>query len=243
MRTPRIYVEAELPPGGVIPLPAPAVQHLVQVLRLRPGDHLLLFNGDGRDYPAEVLGANRHRVEARLGEPGPPELPPPLQVHLGIGISRGERMDYTLQKAVELGVAEVTPLFAGRAVVRLEGDRLAKRLDHWRGVMIAACEQCGRRRLARLNPAQPLESWLDLGHPIPLLLDPRADRSLAGLPPPGPALTLLIGPEGGLAPAERERAYASGFTGVRLGTRILRTETAPLAALAIAQVLWGDLAS
>jgi 16S rRNA (uracil1498-N3)-methyltransferase len=150
-------------------------------------------------------------------------------------------MDFTLQKAVELGVAEVTPLFAGRVVVRLEGDRLAKRLEHWHGVMIAACEQCGRRRLARLNPAQPLAAWLNLGHPVPLLLDPRADCSLAGLPPPGPALTLLIGPEGGLIPAERERTRASGFTGVRLGPRILRTETAPLAALAIAQALWGDL--
>lgn len=241
MRTPRIYVDTELPPGEAISLPAPAIQHLVQVLRLHTGDQLHLFNGDGRDYPAEILDANRHRVEARLGEPGHGEPPPPLQVHLGIGISRGERMDFTLQKAVELGVSEVTPLFAGRAVVRLEGDRLAKRLDHWQGVMIAACEQCGRRRLARLNPAQPLTAWLDLSHPAPLLLDHRADRSLAGLPPPGPALTLLIGPEGGLAPAERERAYASGFTGVRLGPRILRTETAPLAALAIAQALWGDM--
>ena len=241
MRTPRIYVDTELPPGEVISLPAPAVQHLVQVLRLRAGDQLLLFNGDGHDYPAEVLGTNRHRVEVRLGEPGPPEPPLALLVHLGIGISKGERMDFALQKAVELGVAEITPLFAGRAVVRLEGDRLAKRLDHWQGVMIAACEQSGRRRLARLNPVQPLESWLDLGHPSPLVLDPRAERSLASLPTPGPALTLLIGPEGGLAPAEHERAYATGFAGVRLGPRILRTETAPLAALAIAQALWGDL--
>lgn len=241
MRTPRIFVDAELAPAGVIPLPAPAVQHLVQVLRLRPGDSLLLFNGDGRDYPALVLCANRYRVEVRLREPGPAEPPLALRVHLGIGISKGERMDFALQKAVELGVAEVTPLFAGRAVVRLEGDRLAKRLDHWEGVMIAACEQSGRRRLARLNPVQPLADWLDLGYPRPLLLDPRAERSLASLPPPGPTLVLLIGPEGGLAPAERERAYASGFTGVRLGPRILRTETAPLAALAIAQALWGDL--
>ena len=241
MRTPRIYVDAELASGRVISLPAPAVQHLVQVLRLRAGDHLMLFNGDGRDYPAQVLGANRHHVEARLAEPGLPEPPLPLLLHLGIGISKGERMDFAVQKAVELGVAEITPLFAGRAVVRLEGDRLAKRLDHWQGVMTAACEQSGRRRLARLNPAQPLATWLDLGHPCPLLLDPHADRALADLPPPGPALTLLIGPEGGLAPAEREQAYASGFTGVRLGPRILRTETAPLAALAIAQALWGDL--
>ena len=224
-------------------LPAPAVQHLVQVLRLRAGNQLILFNGDGHDYPAEVLGANRHRVEVRLGEPGPPEPPLALLVHLGIGISKGERMDFALQKAVELGVAEITPLFAGRAVVRLEGDRLAKRLDHWQGVMIAACEQSGRRRLPTLNPAQPLATWLSLNHPSPLLLDHRAARTLPSLAEPGPVLTLLIGPEGGLTPAERDLAYGVGFTGVRLGPRILRTETAPLAALAIAQALWGDLRS
>ena len=167
MRTSRIYVDTELPPGEVISLPAPAVQHLVQVLRLRVGDQLMLFNGDGHDYPAEVIGSNRHRVEVRLGEAGPPEPPLALQVHLGIGISKGDRMDLALQKAVELGAAEITPLFTGRAVVRLEGDRLAKRPDHWEGVMIAACEQSARRRLARLNPVQPLESWLDLDHPRP----------------------------------------------------------------------------
>jgi 16S rRNA (uracil1498-N3)-methyltransferase len=241
MRQPRVYVDLDLEAGNVLSLPPPAVLHLVQVLRLRGGDGLMLFNGEGRDYPAVILGANRHRVEARLGEPGPPEPPLPLQVHLGLGISKGERMDFALQKAVELGVAEVTPLFAGRAVVRLDGERLTKRLEHWQGVVIAACEQSGRRRLPRLHPAETLESWLTKGHPRPLLLDPSADLPLIDLPPPGPALTVLIGPEGGLSPAERERAYRAGFAGVRLGPRILRTETAPLVALAIAQSQWGDL--
>jgi len=241
MRLTRVYVDQDLVAGQTLALPPRPAQHLIQVLRLRPGDRLLVFNGDGRDFPALVLSAQRLGVQVRLETPGTPEPEPPLRIHLGIGITKGDRMDFALQKAVELGVAAISPLFAGRAVVRLEGERLAKRLEHWRGVMIAACEQSGRRRLARLNPAQPLEAWLRQGHPYPLLLDHRATQSLPSLAAPGPALTLLIGPEGGLAPAERELAYEAGFTGVSLGPRILRAETAPLAALAIVQALWGDL--
>jgi 16S rRNA (uracil1498-N3)-methyltransferase len=241
VRQTRVYVDLPLAASQDLALPAPAVQHLVQVLRLRPGDDLILFNGDGPDYPATILTAHRQGVLIRTGEPGEPEPALPLRVHLGIGISKGERMDFSIQKAVELGVAEITPLFAGRGMVRLAGDRLAKRQEHWQGILIAACEQSGRRRLPMMNPAQNLETWVAQGHPCPLLLDHRASRSLPSLSPPGPALTLLIGPEGGLAPAERERTYHSGFTGVRLGPRILRTETAPLAALAIVQALWGDL--
>ena len=241
MRRTRLHLDLPLAAGQDLPLPAPAVQHLVQVLRLRPGDDFIVFNGNGRDYPAAILTAHRQGVLIRIGEPGESEPPLPLGVHLGIGITKGERMDFSIQKAVELGVAEVTPLFAGRVMVRLAGDRLAKRQEHWQGILIAACEQSGRRRLPRLNPVQDLDTWVAQGHPCPLLLDHRAHRSLPSLPPPGPALTLLIGPEGGLAPAECERAYQSGYTGVRLGPRILRTETAPLAALAIVQALWGDL--
>jgi 16S rRNA (uracil1498-N3)-methyltransferase len=241
MRRTRLHLDLPLAAGQDLSLPAPAVQHLVQVLRLRSGDDFIVFNGNGRDYPAGILTAHRQGVLIRIGEPGESEPPLLLRVHLGIGISKGERMDFSIQKAVELGVAEVTPLFAGRVMVRLAGDRLAKRQEHWQGILIAACEQSGRRRLPRLNPVQDLDTWVAQEHPCPLLLDHRAHRSLPSLPPPGPALALLIGPEGGLAPAERERAYQSGFTGVRLGPRILRTETAPLAAIAIVQALWGDL--
>ncbi len=237
----RVYVDLDLEAGQDLSLPAPAVQHLIQVLRLRPGDGLILFNGQGMDFPAEVLSAHRHQLHVRLGEPGVPEPALPLHIHLGIGVSKGERMDFALQKAVELGVGAVTPLFAGRGVVRLDGERLARRQAHWQGVMIAACEQSGRRRLPQFHQALDLNTWIARRHPAPLLLDHRASRSLPSLPPPGPALTLLIGPEGGLAPAERERAYQAGFTGARLGPRILRAETAPLAALAIVQALWGDL--
>ncbi len=241
MRQTRIYVDLPLAAGQEASLPVAAVQHLVQVLRLQRGDNFIIFNGNGCDYPAAILTAHRREVMIRIGKPGEPEPALPLSVHLGIGISKGERMDFSIQKAVELGVAEVTPLFAGRGMVRLAGDRLAKRKEHWLGILMAACEQSGRRRLPRLNATQDLDTWVTQGHSYPLLLDHRASRSLPSLPPPGPALTLLIGPEGGLAPPERERAYQSGFTGVHLGPRILRTETAPLAALAIAQALWGDL--
>lgn len=241
MRLPRLFVDMALDGGQRISLPPASFAYLIQVLRLRTGDELLLFNGSGQDFPARVVMAHRQGAEVRLGAPGPPEPPLALRVHLGLGISKGDRMDYALQKAVELGVAAITPLFTGRGVVRLEAQRLDKRHDHWRGVVIAACEQSGRRRPPPLQAAMDLSAWLAQDHPCPLLLDHRASQSLPSLAPPGPALTLLIGPEGGLAPPERDQALQAGFRGVRLGPRILRSETAPLAALAIAQALWGDL--
>ena len=185
MRQTRVYVDLPLAEGQDLSLPAPAVQHLVQVLRLRPGDDFSVFNGNGRDYPATLLTAHRQGVLIRIGEPGEPEPPLPLSVRLGIGISKGVRMDFTIQKAVELGVAEVSPLFAGRGMVRLTGDRLAKRQEHWQGILIAACEQSGRRRLPQLNPVQDLDTWVAQGHPCPLLLDHHASRSLPSLPPQG----------------------------------------------------------
>jgi 16S rRNA (uracil1498-N3)-methyltransferase len=172
---------------------------------------------------------------------GEPEPPAPLAIHLGLGVSKGERMDFALQKAVELGVSSIAPLFTERSVVRLSGDRLGKREAHWRGVVIAACEQSGRRRLPALHPARSLETWLSQAHPFPLLLHHRGGLPLPSLPPPGASLSLLIGPEGGLADGERSHAEHAGFASVRLGPRILRTETAPLAALAVVQALWGDL--
>jgi len=172
---------------------------------------------------------------------GEPEPEPPLRLHLAVGVSRGERMDFVIQKAVELGVASVRPLFTERSVVRLDAARLERRHEHWHGVLVAACEQSGRRRLPWLHPVEQLADWLPTIAGTALLLDPGADRSLATLPEPDGAATLLVGPEGGLAADERGRAVQAGFLPVRLGPRILRTETAPLAALAAMQVLWGDL--
>jgi 16S rRNA (uracil1498-N3)-methyltransferase len=241
VRTPRVYVDSPLAAGRTLELPGDAAAHLARVLRLGAGDAVILFNGDGRDYAARLLGAGRQGTRVVVEAAGEPEPAPPLRLHLAIGVSRGERMDFAIQKAVELGVAGVQPLFAERSVVRLDAARGERRAAHWRGVLVAACEQSGRRRLPVLHPPLPLVAWLSGASGAGLLLDPGADRSLADLPAPGSDLTLLVGPEGGLSPEERARALQAGFAGVRLGPRILRTETAPLAALAAIQALWGDL--
>jgi 16S rRNA (uracil1498-N3)-methyltransferase len=242
MRLHRLYVDRPLRAGERLQAPDGVARHLVQVLRLRPGNPVVLFNGDGRDYFGQLGSAQRGDVTVELTGAGALEPPAPLAIHLGLGVSKGERMDFALQKAVELGISGIAPLFTDRSVVRLSGDRLAKREAHWRGVVIAACEQSGRRRLPELHRSRPLDAWLQAAHPHPLLLDPQGPHTLPGLAPPHGALTLLIGPEGGLTPGERSRAGRAGFAGVRLGPRVLRTETAPLAALAVVQALWGDLA-
>jgi 16S rRNA (uracil1498-N3)-methyltransferase len=240
MRIPRIYVDLPLEPDARLELPAAQARHISQVLRLPPDAPLVLFNGDGQDYPAHLTRADRNGASVLVGPPGSPEPLAPLDIHLAIGVSKGERMDYALQKSVELGVGRITPLFTERSQVRLSGPRLERRLDHWRGILIAACEQSGRRRLAHLATAEAYSDWL-AGHTGGgLLLDPEAPRPLTALPAPGAAVTLLIGPEGGLSPCERASACALGFDGVSLGPRILRTETAPLAAIAVIQALWGD---
>ncbi|NCA69297.1 MAG: 16S rRNA (uracil(1498)-N(3))-methyltransferase [Sphingobacteriia bacterium] len=240
-RTPRVYVETRLSTGEEVCLPPAPTRHLIQVLRLVPPAHVILFNGDGHDYHGHLVGSARAGARVALEYATDPEPMRMLDIHLAIGISRGERMDYAVQKAVELGVGQITPLFTERTQVQLTGERLQRRRDHWRGVVIGACEQAGRRRLPRLHEAMRLTSWLDSHHGLGLLLDPKADRPLTSLPTPGTAVTLMVGAEGGLSPRERGLAEACGFIGVRLGPRILRTETAPLAAIAIMQALWGDL--
>ncbi len=222
-------------------LPEGPARHLTQVLRLTPGETLRLFNGDGCDRAAQVIEVTRSGATVAVGAVGEAQPEPPLHIHLALGISRGERMDYAIQKAVELGVAAVQPLFTERSMVQLKGERLERRLGHWQGIVIGACEQSGRRRLPDLAPALPLDEWLGLAAPNTLLLDPQAPQALAQWSPPGPEVTLLVGPEGGLSPRERDLAARHGVTGVRLGPRILRAETAPLAAIAVLQALWGDL--
>ncbi len=242
MRVPRLFVDAPLETGRRLPLDTIASRHLLQVLRLREGDALALFDGRGQEHAARLHVAGRHRAEATVGERLRSEPSPALRLHLALGISRGERMDFALQKAVELGVTSLQPLFTERTQVKLAGDKREKRLQHWRGVIRHACEQSGRTWLPELQPPRTLGDWLSEppGEETRLLLDHRADRALPELPAPGDTLVLLVGPEGGLSAVEREAARQAGFTGVRLGPRILRTETAPLAALAAIQVLWGD---
>ena len=240
MRRPRVYSVEPLHSGAAVELDANAARHLLQVLRLKSGDPVILFDGSGRDYAAELTTAHKRGASARVGAVVTEEAPLALQAHLAIGISRGERMDFSLQKAVELGVSEITPLFTERSMVHLKGDRLHNRQQHWGGVVRHACEQSGRSRLPRLHQARPFTDWLSGFHGHGLLLDHRADKSLPDLPPPGNALSLLVGPEGGLCADERRQAMRKGLQAVRLGPRVLRTETAPLAALAAIQVLWGD---
>lgn len=241
MRPPRLYVDLPLVPGAPLVLPDGPARHLTQVLRVGVDAPLLVFNGDGRDYAARVIATGRQGTTLAVESAGVEEPPPPLAIHLALGISKGERMDFAIQKSVELGVATIAPLFTQRSVIQLQGERLARRLDHWRGIITGACEQSGRRRLPRLGPATTLPEWLAESPGSGLLLDPEAPQPLAAIPPPRGSITLLAGPEGGLSPTERDLARLHGFQGVWLGPRILRTETAPLAAIAVIQALWGDL--
>jgi 16S rRNA (uracil1498-N3)-methyltransferase len=175
-------------------------------------------------------------VEGRETE----EPPAQLEIQLAIGVSKGERMDLVVQKAVELGCSRITPLFTERSVVRLADERLERRMAHWHGILIGACEQSGRRRLPRLDRAADFGPWLRGYSEGGLLLDARGTQALVTLPRPESRVTLLVGPEGGLGPRERRQALDRGFLPVRLGPRVLRTETAPLAAIAAVQTLWGD---
>ncbi len=241
MRIPRIFIAHPLTAGRCVRLPEGARRHLHQVLRLRAGHRVALFDGSGRDFPGTLIEMERDELGVRLEAPGEPEPPPPLVVHLGLGITRGERMEYSLQKSVELGVSQITPLFTARTMVRLSGKRLQHRMARWREILIAACEQSGRRLLPVLHPCQSLRDWLRIPHPFPLMLDPRGEKPLSALGTPEGAITLLSGPEGGLSPEEQHQAKQARFVPVRLGPRILRAETAPLAALTLVQFLWGDL--
>ncbi len=227
MRMPRIFSPEPLHSGAAIRLDQNAARHLLQVPRLPAGESLILFDGSGQDFAAQLLAADKRDCIARVGQVVASEQPPALKVYLAIGISRGERMDYAIQKAVELGAWSITPLFTGRTVVRLKGKRLESREAHWLGVIRHACEQSGRSLLPALGPATSLDEWLGGFHGPGLLLDHRADTSLRQLPAPGERIQLLVGPEGGLSDAERKTAIRHGLQPVRLGPRILRTETAP----------------
>ncbi len=243
MRIPRIYLPASLSTGQIIELDGQAAVHLTRVLRLRVGDALCLFNGEGGEFAAWLTEVGRRTASIEVGEYSAREVESGLQLVLAQGVSRGERMDYTVQKAVELGVSCIVPLETSRTTVNLAGDRHDKRLAHWQGVVNAACEQSGRNRVPQVAPVQGFSDWLAevAAEPgLKLVLHHRAEQSLQDLPPPDGPVTLLVGPEGGLSEAEIEAALANGFQPLRLGPRVLRTETAALAAMSVLQWLWGD---
>lgn len=239
-KAPRLHVAADFIVGGDVVLPEGPARHLALVLRMREGEAVTLFDGAGREARAVLVESGRKRVVARIEalEAGRGESP--LAVHLGQAISKGDRMDYAIQKAVELGVAAITPLYTEHGDVRLKGDREAKKLAHWQAVAASACEQCGRATLPPVRPPMTLAEWLaERDEALRLVLHPGAGGALEGDRPAGAAV--LIGPEGGLADDEVEAARAAGFAPLSLGPRILRTETAPVVALALLQHRFGDL--
>ena len=241
MNLPRFYCRAALSPGAHIELPEPVARHAVRVLRLPPGAPLVLFDGRGGEYPAHIERIERDCVMVALGAWREIERETPLAITLVQALQGGDKMDFTIQKAVELGVRHIVPVDSRRSVMRLAGERAAKRIAHWQGVVAAACEQCGRNQVPLVAPLEKLENWLVRPAPgvLRLMLMPTAEQTLASITP-ATEVQLLIGAEGGLDPQEVLAAQQAGFQGVRLGPRVLRTETAGLAALAAMQTLWGD---
>ncbi len=231
MNAPRLFVDLALAAGATVTLPEGAARH-VRVLRLQPGEGVLLFDGQGSDWPAEIVAIGKRDVTARVGAPQPVarELPWPLL--LAVGMPANERMDTLVEKAAELGAARLQPLVCERSVLRLAGERAERTRAHWQAIAVSASEQCGRARVLQVAPVRPLAEWLAEGafEGQRLVLAPGAP-ALRGLATEG-AATLLSGPEGGLSPAEVAAAQAAGFVPAGLGARVLRADTAPLAALA-----------
>jgi len=242
MRIPRFYFPGALALGARLALPQAAAHHVARVLRMSEDDALSLFNGDGQAYRARIVRIEKQDVMVIVESRASASRESPLAVLLVQGISSGERMDYTLQKAVELGVAAIQPIQAERSVVKLAGERREKRMRHWQNIVAAACEQCGRNTVPEVKPVLGLTDWLgEQGSGGQrLLLAPDAEMRLRELTQPAGAVTLAVGPEGGFSSKEQTALMQYGFTPVKLGPRVLRTETAALAALASMQALWGD---
>ena len=241
-KPPRVYLPNDIPAHGVCLLPPDQSHHISHVLRLAVGDAVSAFDGRGSEYAATISRISKPGVTLTLGEPHAVSRESPLDIVLAQGVSSGDRMDYTVQKAVELGVRAIQPLTTERSIVRLDPVRAAKRVAHWQSVVVAACEQCGRNYVPQVAAVAPFNTWLGSlpAAALRLTLMPGAAARLTELERPGGGIILLAGPEGGLSPREHVDAQSSGFTSVRLGPRVLRTETAAVAALATMQTLWGD---
>jgi 16S rRNA (uracil1498-N3)-methyltransferase len=250
MRVRRVFVADPLVSGERVWVEDAAANHIVRVLRLSRGDTLAAFDGLGGEYDAIIEDIRKDRVLLGLGEHHPLDRESPRAVTLAQGISRGERMDFVVQKATELGVRRIVPIIAERSVVRLAQDQKQSRLRHWRGVAIAACEQCGRNTLPQIDDPVPLDEYIaampDAQPPSTVeaprwVLSPLGTTRIRDLKPPSEGLTLLIGPEGGLSESEHDLALTRGWQALQLGPRILRTETAAIAAIAAIQQQHGDL--
>ncbi len=240
MRVSRIYVADVLKTNQDIRLSEKTSHYLLKVLRLKPGAGLILFNGDGFDYTAELVAIDKKMAIVEIHQQSEKEASPKLEIHLGIGLSKGDRLEQVLQKATELGVTEITPLLTEHTAVKLRPEQLEKKMHHWLGIIQSACEQSGRRYLPELHQASSLDNWFKSHGPcLKMVLDPTATTPMTEYKAAG-KLAFLVGPEGGFSKTEIERALTADFNRVRLGSHVLRTETAPLAAIAAAQTLWGD---
>ena len=241
MRTIRSFLDQPLAIGQRFALPEATSNHLVRVLRLDIGDSCVLFNGDGHDYQARILGLQKRGAEVEIVASGEARNESPLRITLVQGIARGEKMDLILQKATELGVAVIAPVITDRTEVKLDGERSEKKLAHWRGVAAAACEQCGRACLPEILEPQPLDRFAASARDgRRFVLDPAAGISAAQVALAEDSLTLAIGPEGGFSERDLAILRVAGYEGIKLGPRILRTETAGIAAIAAFNALYGD---
>lgn len=240
MRVSRLYLPERFGERRTIDLDDDTAHYVRTVLRLKKDSSLIVFDGSGGEYAATISEASKKRVAVELGQRQERSVESNLAINLGLAISRGDKMDWAVQKAVELGVNEIAPLVTERCVVQLKGDKREQRLAHWRKIVQHASEQSGRTVLPALRPITDLNDWVDQQSGLRIFLDPYAETNLTQLRPQDHQVTLLSGPEGGFADHEREIAKAAGFLPVRLGARILRTETAALASIAALQTLWGD---
>jgi len=245
MRLTRVHVAGPLASGRRVRLQGNAASHVTRVLRLRAGAALIVFDGSGGEYEGRIDEARGGEVLVAVGARADAERESPLPLTLAQGVSRGERMDLVVQKATELGVSHLVPLLTERSVVRLTAQQSDRKVNHWRAIAAAACEQCGRNRLPSVAAPLPLAEFLKNSAAATadtrLLLSPTGTTTLKDVPRPGAGITVLVGPEGGLTDEEEKSATAAGFTALRLGPRVLRTETAAIAALALLQRQFGDL--
>ena len=240
MRIPRIFTEQALVEGAAVALGEGPSRHIGKVLRMQVGRELILFNGQGGEYQAIITQASKKVIEVEIREFSIDSKQSPLNIELGIGLSKGDRFELVLQKATELGVSKIVPLLSQRSEVKLNPERLAKKLTSWRQIIVGACEQCQLNIVPTLSEPLKLEQWLSgCDSDLKLVLHHRSDGTLADMPEPK-SLSLLIGPEGGLTDEEIKRSQSHNFKALTLGPRVLRTETAPLAAISLAQYLWGD---
>jgi 16S rRNA (uracil1498-N3)-methyltransferase len=240
----RLFIRSELRPDMLLQLDQEQARYLGRALRLRPGHALIVFNGDCGEFSATVTSIGKSNGEVTVGSSIETATESPLKVHLVQGISRGERMDIIVQKATELGVKRITPVVTEYGVVKFDNARAEKRRLHWENIAISACEQSGRIKPPLIDLPLPLKSWFGArpaAVDVDLILQPGATASMSSLDTPKTKVCLLIGPEGGFSETEYDDARVSGFTAVSLGPRVLRTETAAIAALAVAETLWGDL--